>query len=76
MNRLASSPKNMKEMFNELGYIMKNCSKDEVGNAIEGFFNKFANEDKILDYFQKNLVFGDKISKFTYSFFCFHFCVS
>jgi hypothetical protein len=33
VNRLASSLEKVKEMFNELGYIMKNCSKDEVGNA-------------------------------------------
>lgn len=60
-NRLASSPENAKEMFNELGCIMKNCSKDEVGNAINHFFIKFSNEEIFLDYFQKNWVTGDKI---------------
>jgi hypothetical protein len=55
---------------------MKNCSNDEVDNAINGFFNKFANEEKFLDYFHKNWVVGDKIHKFTYLFLCFYFCIS
>ena len=72
VNRLASSPEKGHEMFNDLGFIMKNCSKDEVDNAIDGFFNKFANEEKFLDYFYKNWVADDKISKCTK--FCLYFC--
>ena len=52
-------------MFNELGIIMKNCSNDEEDNAIDEFFRKFINEEKFLDYFQKNWVASDKICKFT-----------
>jgi hypothetical protein len=42
---------------------MKNCSNDEVSDAIDGVFNKFSNEEKFLDYFYKNWVAGDKIRK-------------
>ena len=63
VNWLASSPEIASEMFNELGIIMKNCSNDEVSDAIDGFFNKFSNEEKFLDYFYKNWVAGDTIRK-------------
>lgn len=56
-------------MFNELGYIMKNVSNDEVDNAINGFFTKFATEEKFLDYFHRNWVAGEKMRKFAYYFF-------
>jgi hypothetical protein len=51
VNCLANSLENAKEMLNELVYIMKNCSKDEEGNAINRVFIKFANEENFLDYF-------------------------
>lgn len=70
VNRLASSPEKGKEIFNELGHIMKNCLNDEVATAINGFFTKFANVAKFLDYFHKNWVASDKFSKCTYTFLC------
>ena len=54
-------------MLNELGDIMKYCSNDDVTYAVEGFFNKYVDEEKFLDYFHKNWVSGDKICKCTYS---------
>ena len=75
VNRLASSPEIASEMFNELGIIMKNCSNDEVTDAIDGFFIKFTNEKKFLDYFYKNWVDGDKIRKCKKFYLYFYFCV-
>ena len=76
VNRLASSSEKEKEMFNELGNIMKSCSNDEVDNVINGFFTKFATEGKFLDYFHKNWVAGDKICKFAcYFFWSYDFCL-
>jgi hypothetical protein len=40
-------------MFNELSYIMKNCSKDEAGNAIDGFFSIFTNEENFCTIFRR-----------------------
>ena len=71
MNRLVPNPNRVKEMIKELGDIMKYCSNDDVIDSIEGFFNKYADEEKFLDYFHKNWVFGDKLCKCTYS--CLYF---
>ena len=60
---MASNPKIAKEMFSDFGLIMNYCFNVEVSNAINAFFNKFANEEKFLDYFHKNWVAGDKICK-------------
>jgi hypothetical protein len=65
VNRLASSPNNENEMFNDLGFIMKNCPNEEVDNANSVFFNKFANTENVLDYFHNNWVFDDNICMFT-----------
>ena len=67
--------KKEKEMFNELGYIMKNFSNNEVDNLINGFFTKFATKEKFLDYFHWHWVASDKIRKFACYFFCsYAFC--
>ena len=58
-------------MFKDLGDIIKFCSNDDVTDAIDGFFSKYADEENFLDYFQKNWVFGDKICKSAYS--CLYF---
>ena len=50
---------------------MKNCSNDNVANAIEVFFNDFIDEEEFLDYFHKNWVAGDKFRKCTYYCWCF-----
>ena len=76
MNRFTKNPESASAMYSQLGYIMKNCSNDDVGNVIEGFFNDFANEEEFLDYFHKNWVVGDKFRKCTYYCWCFSFCVS
>jgi len=75
VNRLDSSPKIAKEMFSDLGLIMNYCSSSEVSNAINDFFNKFANEEKFLNYLHKNWV-SDKICKLTNSFLHFSFWFS
>ena len=62
VNRLTSNLEIAKERFSDLGLIMNYCSNVEVSNAINVFFNKFANEEKFLDYFHKNGVDGDNIS--------------
>ena len=67
VNRLASNPRKAKEMFNELGCIMKDTLNVDVDDAINNFFRKFADEQKFLDYFYKNWVADDKIRKFTNS---------
>ena len=46
---------------------MKYCFNDDIADAIEGFFNKYADEEKSLDYFHKNWVSGDKLCKCAYS---------
>ena len=61
---MASNPEIEKEMFSDLHLIMNYCSNVEVSNAINAFFNKFADEEKFLDYFHKNWVIGDNIGKF------------
>ena len=63
-----SSIEKEKEMFSDLGFLMRDCSNDEVRTAINALFNKFANEENLLDYFHKNWVVNDKICKFIYSF--------
>ena len=63
VNRLATSSIKAKEMFSELGFIMKHTLNYEVEDAINQFFIKFAYEEKFLDYFNKNWVTGDKIRK-------------
>eukprot|EP00253_Pinus_taeda_P028427 PITA_28427 len=63
VNRLATSSIKAKEMFSELGFIMKHTLNYEVEDAINQFFIKFADEEKFLDYFNKNWVTGDKIRK-------------
>lgn len=63
VNRLATSSIKAKEMFSELGFIMKHTLNYEVENVINQFFIKFAYEEKFLDYFNKNWVTGDKIRK-------------
>ena len=73
VNQLDTSKEKTNEMFSELGFIMKHSSSVEVSSAIDGIFNKFANEKKFLDYFYNNWVTGDKICKCTCFFFCFHF---
>ena len=50
-------------MFSDLGLIMNYCSNVEVSTTINSFFNKFADEEKFLDYFHKNWVAGDNICK-------------
>ena len=60
-------------MFKELGDIMKYCFNDDATDAIEVFFNKYAYEEKFLDYFHKNWVSGDKLCKCTYSYLYFLF---
>ena len=50
-------------MFSDLGYIMKHTLNVEVDDAINNFFNKFADEQKFLNYFHKNWVVDDKIRK-------------
>lgn len=50
-------------MFSELGFIMKHTLNYEVEDEINQFFIKFADEEKFLDYFNKNWVTGDKICK-------------
>ena len=72
VNQLVPNPNRVKEMFKELGDIMKYSSNDDVTDAIEGFFNKYADEEKFFDYFQKNWVSSDKLCKCTYS--CLYFC--
>ena len=54
-------------MFSELGCIMKDTLNVEVDDAINTFFNKFADEHKFLDYFHKNWVVDNKIRKGTKS---------
>ena len=77
VNNLATSLDRASAMFNKSGYIMKYCSNDDVIDAIQVFFNEFTvDEGKLLDYFHKNLVVGDKFCKCTYSFLCFLFFVS
>ena len=63
-------------MFSDLGLIMNYCSSVEVSNAINDFFNKFANDEKFLDYFHKNWVVGDKICKLKISKLHFSFWLS
>ena len=67
VNQLVPNPNRAKEMFKELGDIMKYCSNDDVTDAIEGFFNKYADEENFLDYFHKNWVSRDKLYKCAYS---------
>ena len=75
MNNLASSKEKENEMFNDLGFIMKYSSNDDVDDAIYGIFSKFANKNKFLEYFHKNWVVGDKFRKCTHSC-CFLLCLS
>ena len=63
VNRLATSSIKAKEMFSELGFIMKHTLNYEVEDAINQFFIKFVDEEKFLDYFNKNWVIEDKIRK-------------
>ena len=63
VNRLAADPRKANEMFSDLGYIMKHTLNVEVDDAINKFYNKFADEQKFLDYFHKNWVADDKIRK-------------
>ena len=51
-------------MFNELGHIMKYFCTNEVDNAINAFFIKYATKQNFLDHFYKTWVSGDKIRKF------------
>jgi len=76
VNRLANSIEITKEMFSDLGLIMNYCSSIEVSNEINALFNKFYNEEKFLDYFQKNWVTGDNICKLKNSFLHFSFWFS
>ena len=75
VNQLDTSKEKTNEMFNKLGFIMKKSSSVEVEEAIDGFFSKFANEEKFLDYFHNNWVISDKIHKCTYYCFYFYFCL-
>ena len=69
---LDSSKEKENEMFNDLGFIMKYSSNDDVDDAIHVFFRKFADENTFLEYFHKNWVVGDKFRKCTHSYcFCF-----
>ena len=68
--RFSSTIEKGKEMFNDLGHIMKNCLNNEMTTTINGFFTKFAAEVNFLDYFHKNWIVSYKFSKFTYSFLC------
>ena len=43
---------------------MKDCYNDEVDDAINAFFTKYATEQNFLGYFYKTWVVGDKIHKF------------
>ena len=63
-------------MFNELIYTMKYCPNVDVAYEIDGFFIKFINDEKFLDYFHKIWVVGDQICRCTYSFLCLFFGVS
>ena len=65
VNQFVPNPNREKAVFKELGDIIKYCSNDDVTNAIEVFFNKYTDEEKFLDYFHKNWVFGDKLCKCT-----------
>ena len=68
MNQLARCPNKAKEMFKDLDDIMKFCSNDDVTNAIDVFFSKYADMENFLDYFHKNWVSGDTICKCAYSY--------
>ena len=61
VNWLVPNPNRAKLMLKELGDIMKYCSNDDVTDAIEVFFNKYADEENFLAYFHKNWVSGDKL---------------
>ena len=75
MNNLVCNKEKTNDMLNDLGFIMKQSSNDDVDDAIHGFFTKFADEKKFLEYFHKNWVVGDKFRKCTNSP-CFCFCLS
>ena len=49
VNQFTKNPERASEMYSQLGYIMKIFSNDNVANAIEGFFNDFADEEEFLD---------------------------
>lgn len=61
VNWLDTSSIKAKEMFSELGFIMKHTLNYEVEDAINQFFIKFADKEKFLDYFNKNWVTGVSI---------------
>ena len=61
INRLATSSIKAQEMFSELGFIMKHTLNYEVEDAINQFSIKFRDEEKFLDYLNKNWVTGDNV---------------
>ena len=62
VNNLVCNKEKTNDMFNDLGFIMKHSSNDDVDDAIHGFFYQICRQKEVLRIPPQELVCREQVS--------------